>query len=70
MLLGYKDLPAEIRKQITEVTDIWKKHMGKKLAGVYLHGSICLNAFEPGSCEFEPDKLQELRDHLVEEIRR
>lgn len=53
MLLGYKDLPAEINKQISDVVDIWKKYMGKDLVGVYLHGSICLNAFEPKSGDID-----------------
>lgn len=47
MLLGYKNLPIEIKKQITEVVEIWKKYMQEDLVGVYLHGSICLNAVAP-----------------------
>ena len=43
-LLGYKDLPMEILNQINSVVDIWKRHMGANLIGVYLHGSIALNA--------------------------
>ena len=53
MLLGYKDLPTEIKNQISELTDIWKRHVGEKLVGVYLHGSICLNAFEPQSGDID-----------------
>lgn len=48
-LLGYKDLPPEIRNQIKSVVDIWKRHLGDDLIGVYLHGSIVLNAFNPDS---------------------
>ena len=44
-LLGYKDLPFEILNQINNVIDIWKRHLGDNLTGVYLHGSIALNAF-------------------------
>ena len=48
-LLGYKDLPFEILNQINNVIDIWKRHLGDNLTGVYLHGSIALNAFNPDS---------------------
>lgn len=53
MLLGYQELPIEIKNQITEVVEIWKKHMQGDLVGVYLHGSICLNAFEPKSGDID-----------------
>ena len=48
-LLGYDDLPAEIKIQITHVVGIWKTHLKEELIGVYLHGSIALNAFNPNS---------------------
>lgn len=44
-LLGFEELPIDIKNQINEVVDIWKKHMGDELVGVYLHGSIALSAF-------------------------
>lgn len=53
MLLGYKNLPEEIKNQISCVTDIWKSHMQEDLVGVYLHGSICLGAFEPKSGDID-----------------
>ena len=52
-LLGYKDLPLEILNQINSVVDIWKRHMGANLIGVYLHGSIALNAFNPDSGDID-----------------
>ena len=52
-LLGYKDLPFEILKQINNVVDIWKRHLGDNLIGVYLHGSIVLNAFNPDSGDID-----------------
>ena len=52
-LLGYKDLPMEILNQINSVVDIWKRHMGANLIGVYLHGSIALNAFNPDSGDID-----------------
>lgn len=44
-LLGYEELPIDIKEQIHEVTAIWKMHLGDDLIGVYLHGSIVLNTF-------------------------
>lgn len=52
-LLGYKDLPLEILNQINSVVDIWKRHLGDNLIGVYLHGSIALNAFNPDSGDID-----------------
>lgn len=52
-LVGYKELPEEILKQIDCVVEIWKKHMGDELVGVYLHGSIALNAFNPNSGDID-----------------
>ena len=49
-LLGYKDLPFEILNQINNVIDIWKRHLGDNLTGVYLHGSI---AFNPDSGDID-----------------
>lgn len=52
-LLGYKDLPPEILNQINGVVDIWKRHLGDNLIGIYLHGSIALNAFCPDSGDID-----------------
>ena len=52
-LLGYKDLPFDILNQINSVVDIWKRHLGDNLIGVYLHGSIVLNAFNPDSGDID-----------------
>lgn len=52
-LLGYKDLPKDISEQINRVVEIWQKHMGDDLVGVYLHGSIVLNAFCPDSGDID-----------------
>ena len=61
-LLGYKDLPFEILNQINNVVDIWRRHLGDNLIGVYLHGSIALNAFHPDSGDI--DILVVVRDSL------
>ena len=52
-LLGYKDLPSEISNQINSVVKIWKRHLRDNLIGVYLHGSIALNAFQPDSGDID-----------------
>lgn len=52
-LLGYKNLPLEILNQINSVVDIWKRHLGDNLIGVYLHGSIVLKAFNPDSGDID-----------------
>ena len=52
-LHGYKDLPLEILNQINKVVNIWKKHLGDELIGVYLHGSIALDAFNPDSGDID-----------------
>ena len=61
-LLGYKDLPFEILNQINNVVDIWRRHLGDNLIGVYLHGSIALNAFHLDSGDI--DILVVVRDSL------
>ena len=52
-LLGYQNLPEDIAGQINKVVDIWKKHLKEDLIGVYLHGSIVLNAFNPDSGDID-----------------
>ena len=52
-LAGYNDLPEEIRNQIDMVVNIWKKYIRDELVGVYLHGSIVLNAFHSKSGDID-----------------
>lgn len=42
---NYKTVSAEIRKQIDDVCEIWQRHMGEELLGVYIHGSMALQCF-------------------------
>lgn len=53
ILVGYNNLPKEISHQIEKVVDIWKKYVKDELVGVYLHGSIALNAFNPKSGDID-----------------
>jgi len=52
-LIGYDDLPENILRQIDHVVMIWKKYTAEDLVGVYLHGSIVLNAFCPKSGDID-----------------
>lgn len=52
-LIGYSELPEAIVNQIDKVVAIWKKHTEDNLVGVYLHGSIILNAFCPESGDID-----------------
>lgn len=66
-LFGYSDIPSIIREQIDKVIDVWRLHMGNALTGVYLHGSIALNAFNPDSGDI--DLLIVVRESLSAEKR-
>lgn len=52
-LAGFDNLPSDVIAQINKVISIWKKHLNNQLVGVYLHGSIVLNAFVPGSSDVD-----------------
>ncbi|MCI7789775.1 MAG: nucleotidyltransferase domain-containing protein [Lachnospiraceae bacterium] len=64
-LVGYKDLPQEINEQINKVIHVWKEQVSDKLIGVYLHGSISLEAFHPESGDI--DILVVVKDSLTVE---
>jgi len=52
-LTGFDNLPYEVVAQLNKVVGIWKKHLDNQLIGVYLHGSIALNAFMPESSDID-----------------
>ena len=64
-LVGYEDLPQEINEQINKVIHVWKEQVSDKLIGVYLHGSISLEAFHPESGDI--DILVVVKDSLTVE---
>ena len=65
-LIGFEELPREIRGQLDSITELWKRQLGGRLIGLYLHGSIALHAFRPESGDL--DMLAVVRDSLhVEE---
>lgn len=46
-LIGFEELPQEIRGQLDGITERWKRQLVDRLVGLYLHGSIALRAFRP-----------------------
>lgn len=52
-LVGFDNLPSEVIAQMNKVVNIWKKHLDGRLIGVYLHGSIVLNAFKAESSDID-----------------
>ena len=41
------DCPAEVRKQIKQLTETFKLQLAENLIGIYLHGSLAMNCFNP-----------------------
>lgn len=41
-----KTVSKEVREQTLKVCEIWQKHLGEDLCGVYLHGSLAIDAFK------------------------
>ena len=50
---NYETVSKQVKKQIQCVKEIWEKHLGDELIGVYLHGSMCLNCFKESTNDFE-----------------
>lgn len=42
---NYTTVSEPIKKQINDVCEIWKGHLGEDLLGVYIHGSMALQCF-------------------------
>ncbi len=61
-LIGFEELPREIRGQLDSITELWKRQLGGRLIGLYLHGSIALHAFRPESGDL--DLVAVVRDSL------
>ncbi len=41
-----RTVTAETREQIEKVCEIWQKHLGEDLLGIYIHGSLALDSFK------------------------
>ena len=44
---GLSDCPAEVRAQINRLTHEFKTRLDRNLLGIYLHGSLAMNCFNP-----------------------
>jgi len=44
---GLKNCPEEIKTQITDLKDGLKESLNDRLIGIYLHGSLAMNCFNP-----------------------
>lgn len=42
---NYQTISYVVREQIQRVAEIWKKHLGEQLLGIYIHGSMALGHF-------------------------
>ena len=61
-LIGFEKLPQEILERLDGITELWKRQLGARLIGLYLHGSIALCAFRPESGDL--DLAAVVRDSL------
>jgi streptomycin 3"-adenylyltransferase len=44
---GLSDSPAEVQAQINRLTQEFKTRLAGNLLGIYLHGSLAMNCFNP-----------------------
>jgi len=75
-MYGWDDCPQQIKNQVFELNKIVIDHLGDKLIGTYIHGSLSLNSFNPKSSDIDlivllNDKIDlETRFSLVKELLR
>lgn len=50
---NYQTVSEAVKGQISDVVEVWKKHMGKNLLGIYLHGSMALECFSENSSDID-----------------
>lgn len=50
---NYQTVSEAVKGQIRNVVEVWKKHMGKNLLGIYIHGSIALECFSENSSDID-----------------
>ncbi|MCL1807668.1 MAG: DUF4111 domain-containing protein [Oscillospiraceae bacterium] len=53
MFQSFQTLSPEAKEQISRMADIWLKHLGEALTGIYLHGSLALESFAEGSSDVD-----------------
>ncbi len=44
---GWSDCPVEVRSQVNRLTESFKTQLAENLIGIYLHGSLAMNCFNP-----------------------
>lgn len=52
-LKNINTLSQPYKDQIGKLVDIWKKHLGEDLIGIYLHGSLAQQSFREGSSDID-----------------
>lgn len=50
---NYDTVSVNIKNQIEQVREIWSRHLGEDLIGVYIHGSLALGAFQEGVSDID-----------------
>ena len=67
-LIGFEKLPREIRGQLDGITERWKRQLGARLIGLYLHGSIALDA-NPAQSRFRLSRCTTRRTGRTRRLR-
>ena len=50
---SYDSVSAEVKKQIDNVAEIWRRQLGSALTGIYIHGSMALGCFLEGTSDID-----------------
>ncbi|WP_409342302.1 aminoglycoside adenylyltransferase domain-containing protein [Paenibacillus sp. MBLB4367] len=66
-IYGWTDCPEPIVRQLTALRDHLIDYVGHNLVGIYVHGSLALNSFNPDVSDL--DVIVLLREGLVLELR-
>lgn len=52
-LIGWNNCPDTIKNQITTMNESLINHLGTNLVGIYIHGSLALQSFNPNSSDID-----------------
>jgi predicted nucleotidyltransferase len=50
---GWKDCPESVRRLVDGILTFYRQVLGKNLTGFYLHGSLAMGCFNPGSSDID-----------------
>lgn len=73
-LYSWDNCPKEIQDQISKLNETLAEHLGDNLLGIYLHGSLAIQSFNPNSSDLDiivllNEKIDvEIRFRLVKEL--